>query len=40
MMNKMYRIITLVILVLFFFSGCKKKANSCDAVQGDWELVE
>lgn len=39
MMNKMYRI-TFVILLMFFFLGCKKKSTSCDAVQGDWELVE
>jgi len=39
MMNKLYRI-TVVVLVMFFFLGCKKKSTPCDAVQGDWELVE
>lgn len=41
MMNKLYRI-TLVVLVLFFFFflGCTKEASTCDAVQGNWELVE
>lgn len=32
--------ITVILLVLFFYLGCKKK-NSCeDVVQGDFELVE
>jgi hypothetical protein len=37
----MYRLfkILIVLLVLFFFLGCKKEAT-CDAVQGDWELVK
>ncbi len=36
-MNKILKI-AVVILILFFFLGCKKEAT-CDAVQGDWELV-
>lgn len=30
--------ILVVVIVLFFFIGCKKDA-ACTAVQGDWELV-
>ncbi len=36
-MNKWYKILV-VVIVLFFFLGCKKDAP-CNAVQGDWELV-
>jgi len=35
---KLFQKILLVIVVMFFFLGCKKDAN-CNAVQGDWELV-
>jgi hypothetical protein len=30
--------IIVVVIVLFFFEGCKKDAV-CEGVQGDWELV-
>jgi hypothetical protein len=30
--------ILVVVVVLSFFAGCKKDA-ACEAVQGDWELV-
>jgi hypothetical protein len=30
--------IIVVVIVLFFFAGCKKDAV-CEGVQGDWELV-
>lgn len=34
-------VLSLGLLILFFFLGCKKKENSCrDIVQGDFELVE
>ena len=36
-MKVLFRIIVIVI-VLFFFAGCSKDAV-CEAVQGDWELV-
>lgn len=31
--------ISLVVLILFFFIGCKKE-TPCVEVQGDWELVK
>jgi len=38
-MNKWYKILV-VVIVLFFFLGCKKDTTiPCNAVQGDWELV-
>jgi hypothetical protein len=36
-MKKLIKVLV-VIVVLFFFAGCKKDAV-CNAVQGDWELV-
>lgn len=36
-MKKLFKIF-LVVIVLFFFAGCKKDAV-CETVQGDWELV-
>jgi hypothetical protein len=36
-MKKLYKI-AVVLLVLVCFLGCKKEAT-CDAVQGDWGLV-
>jgi hypothetical protein len=37
-MNKLYKV-TIFILALFLFMSCSKE-DICDAVQGDWELVE
>jgi hypothetical protein len=36
-MKNLYKIAA-VLLIMFVFLGCKKEAT-CDAVQGDWELV-
>lgn len=36
-MKKLLKVLV-VVMVLFLFAGCKKDAV-CDAVQGDWELV-
>jgi len=36
-MKAILKILALVV-VLFFFAGCKKEAP-CTAIQGDWELV-
>ena len=35
--KEIFKILALVV-VLFFFAGCKKEAP-CTAIQGDWELV-
>jgi uncharacterized lipoprotein YajG len=35
---KVYFKILALVIVLFFFAGCKKQ-TPCVAVQGDWELV-
>jgi hypothetical protein len=35
---KVYFKILFLVIVLFFFAGCRKSAV-CVAVQGDWELV-
>lgn len=36
-MKTLIRII-IVLMVFVFFAGCQKEV-ACDAVQGDWELV-
>ncbi len=36
-MKALFRILV-VLIILFFFSSCSKDAV-CEAVQGDWELV-
>jgi hypothetical protein len=38
-MFRLFKIL-IVLLVLFFFLGCKKDSNCEGSVQGDWELVK
>ena len=39
-MNKWYKIVVDVIVLFIFFWSCKKDTTTpCNAVQGDWELV-
>jgi len=32
-------LLVIMVMVMFFFLGCNKEAD-CNAVQGDWELVD